>query len=1115
MSFVHLTVASEYSVNYSICRIKEIVAAAAADSMPAVAITDHNNLYGAFKFYKAAIASKIKPIIGARVDLITSNITFSGYFYCQNYAGYKILNQLIFAARNQPIDLDELAKFNIEHLILLLSPNKNLTLKQPDLTKLFAEFPEKAYLGLTRLDPEIENYVWQLANSHKLPVAATLPVCFIKPEDHVAHEVRVCINRSELYKADAHRYSKQQWFKPTSVMAELFHDQPLALKNAVAISERCNFSFEQGVNHLPLFPVDESKSLEQYFAEVSEQGLQDRFAVNIADTADKQVYQQRLTTENKIIQEMKFSGYFLIVADFIKWSREHAIPVGPGRGSGAGSLVAYALGITDIDPIEYGLLFERFLNPERVSMPDFDIDFCMDGRDRVIDYVAHKYGEDHVSQIITFGTLAAKAVVRDVGRVLGHPYGFMDAIAKLIPMDLGMTLAKALANTSELQERCDREPEVEKIFNLAQKLEGLVRQVGRHAGGVVIAPRPLLDFMPVDFEPDQGSVSQFDKDDLESIGLVKFDFLGLRTLTIIDWTLQSIKNSGLPEVLLHKVALDDEKVFTMLQAGQSTAVFQLESRGMKELIKRLKPDCFEDIVSLVALFRPGPLQSGMVDDFIDRKHGKAEIVHLHPSIESVLEPTYGVILYQEQVMQIAQVLSGYTLGGADLLRRAMGKKKPEEMAKQRGIFIDGAIANNVSAELAGNIFDVIEKFAGYGFNRSHSVAYAMLSYQTAWFKAHYPSHFMVSVLTSDMDNTEKVITMLDDCKQIGLKVRPPNIEEGDFGFTVNKNNEIIYGLGAIKGVGEAAAKAIVEFRMSAGKIGDLSELVSCLAKVGKLNKKLIESLCYSGALDVWGVERSLIIASIEHATKHVTQAQKQAMLGQGDLFGTQTVQFNYISAPALSLSKKLEFEKSVLGYYASGHPLDSMRSELKELGFKANSSIGLGRNKRLVGMVSGTRFMQSKTGRAMLFFLLSDGSSQIDVAVFGKHVPDAKETLKETEFVVVEGDASIDERNNGMRLQATAVMALDDFKFSKAKVIYIDIDKAAAPADFIEVLQARFHNFPRGEVRIILTYDGESVLAGSDYHIELQSYFVGTLAEIPWINHSFGYQIPESCRSYD
>ena len=1118
--FVHLAVASEFSVNYSICRIKEIVAAAKKYAMPALAITDANNLYGAFKFFNVAVKAGIKPIIGAKVLFTAQEVEFPVYLYCKNTIGYRILNRIIYDARDKPIATEALASYRIEGLICIVPPCLKLLESTPELSTLFANFTDNVYLGLQRLGTDncqkLENFTWDLAKQQTLPVVAITPVCFMEATDFEPHEIRVCINRSELFKPNKSSFSKEQWFKTSEAMCELFSDQAEAIQNTIEIAKRCNFAFEQGINHLPLFPISEECSLDEFFAKESKLGLEKRFSEYLADDIDKSEYYQRLQVEIKIIQEMNFSGYFLIVADFINWSRANDIPVGPGRGSGAGSLVAYALGITDIDPIFYGLLFERFLNPERVSMPDFDIDFCMDGRDQVISYVANKYGDDHVSQIITFGTLAAKAVVRDVGRVLGHPYGFMDSIAKLIPNDLGMTLEKALLDEPALDEKYRNEPEVERIFNLAMKLEGLVRQVGRHAGGVVIAPRPLLDFMPVDFDQDNGSVSQFDKDDLESIGLVKFDFLGLRTLTIIDLTIKSIKAAEAKNIELHKIPLDDEKVFKLLQAGESTAVFQLESRGMKELIKRLKPDCFEDIVSLVALFRPGPLQSGMVDDFIDRKHGKAEITYLHPCLEPILSATYGVILYQEQVMQIAQILSGYTLGGADLLRRAMGKKKPEEMAKQRDVFISGALNNGVAAELSGKIFDVIEKFAGYGFNRSHSVAYALLSYQTAWFKANYPSHFMASVLTSDLDNTDKVIGLLDDCKQIGLKVTAPNINDGIYEFRVNKKNEIVYGLGAIKGVGSAAINALTDYRAQIGGLENLIDVITCLVKQGKMNKKLIESLCYAGALDVWGKSRESIIASIDLATKFVNQVEKKSSSGQGDLFGaTDNSEFEYIEANKWGMRQFIEYEYSVLGYYASGHPIQVIEPELKQLGLKPLSTVKIGKNKKLVGMVSGIRTMQSKSGRPMLFFILSDGSCSLDIAVFGKQTQDVKEIIAGVDFAVVEGDISIDDRNGGLRVQANSVVPYQEYCFSRAKVLNLKIDASVAPNDFIEILQDVLKGFPRGDVRIIINHANESILAGSDYHISLQLYFYNLLLELDWLEISLLYEIPESCRSYD
>ena len=674
-------------------------------------------------------------------------------------------------------------------------------------------------------------------------------------------------------------------------MAELFADIPEALENSVEIARRCNVALTLGKNVLPDFPVPRGMTTESYFGAEARAGLDVRLRLIPAEEREARaaVYRERLEHEIKVIVEMGFPGYFLIVADFIRWAKDNDIPVGPGRGSGAGSLVAYSLGITDLDPILYDLLFERFLNPERVSLPDFDVDFCMEGRDRVIEYVAQKYGRDRVSQIITYGTMAAKAVVRDVGRVLGHPYGYVDKLAKLIPFDLGMTLDKALEDEEQLRARYDQEEEVRTLIDLARSLEGLVRNAGKHAGGVVIAPSALTDFTPLYCE--QGSnnpVTQFDKDDVEAIGLVKFDFLGLRTLTIIDRALKTINAERAarsePPLDIVTIPMDDAAAFQLLKECATTAVFQLESRGMKDLIKRLQPDCFDDIIALVALFRPGPLQSGMVDDFIDRKHGRAKVHYPHADLEPILKPTYGVILYQEQVMQIAQVLAGYTLGQADLLRRAMGKKKPEEMAKQRQVFMDGAAARGIAADTATYIFDLMEKFAGYGFNKSHSAAYALVSYQTAWLKAHYPAAFMAAVLSSDMDNTDKVVMLIDECRAMGLAVLPPAINDCDYGFTVRDEQTILYGLGAIKGVGAAALEGIIAERRAAGGFHDLFDLCVRI-DLRKANRRVLEALIRSGALDALDANRARSMARLTQALQYAERHARDNAVGQDDLFG--------------------------------------------------------------------------------------------------------------------------------------------------------------------------------------------------------------------------------------
>ncbi|MDH5370762.1 MAG: DNA polymerase III subunit alpha, partial [Gammaproteobacteria bacterium] len=743
-------------------------------------------------------------------------------------------------------------------------------------------------------------------------------------------------------------YSDQQYLRSAEEMIELFKDIPSAIENTIEIAKRCTVELTLGKNYLPDFPIPEGLTIEQFLEEESRKGL-DKRLVQLFDPESEEFeekrkeYYARLQIELDVINNMGFPGYFLIVADFIRWAKENDVPVGPGRGSGAGSLVAYALTITDLDPIKYDLLFERFLNPERVSMPDFDVDFCMEGRDRVIDYVARTYGRDKVSQIITYGSMAAKAVIRDVGRVLSHPYGFVDRIAKLIPFEIGITLDKALEQEEQLKELYNEDEDVAGLIDLAKSLEGIVRNAGKHAGGVVISPSKLTDFTPLYCEEDASNlVSQFDKDDVEAVGLVKFDFLGLRTLTIIDWAVKTVNNikqaKGEEPINIEKIPLDDETTFDLLKATKTTAVFQLESRGMKDLIKRLQPGEFEDIVALVALFRPGPLQSGMVDDFINRKHGRARVVYPHPDLESILKPTYGVILYQEQVMQIAQVLANYSLGAADLLRRAMGKKKPEEMAKQREIFTKGAVARDVEEKTATYIFDLMEKFAGYGFNKSHSAAYALVSYQTAWLKAHYPSEFMAAVLSADMDNTDKVVTLIDDCHEMNLKVEPPNINLCEHRFTVD-DGAIIYGLGSIKGVGEAAIDGVIEERKSNGEFKTLFDFCQRV-DLRKVNRRTLEGLTMAGAMDVSKQHRSTIMASLPDALKIADQKSRDAEAGIQDMFGMAagadadgnlSGPENYSIQKDWSEELRLSNEKATLGLYLTGHPINRYLAELKEI----------------------------------------------------------------------------------------------------------------------------------------------------------------------------------------
>ncbi|HYQ91065.1 MAG TPA: DNA polymerase III subunit alpha, partial [Candidatus Competibacteraceae bacterium] len=826
-------------------------------------------------------------------------------------------------------------------------------------------------------------------------------------------------------------------------------------------------------------------------------------------------YDERLEQELAVIAQMGFAGYLLIVADFIEWARAHQVPVGPGRGSGAGSLVAYALGITDLDPLAYDLLFERFLNPERVSMPDFDIDFCMEGRDRVIEYVAERYGRERVSQIATHGTMAAKAVIRDVGRVLGYPYGFVDRIAKMIPFELGITLDKALAQDQEFRKAYAQEEDVKTLVDLARSLEGLTRNVGKHAGGVVIAPSELTDFSPLYCEEGatQGLVTQYDKDDVESVGLVKFDFLGLRTLTIIDWALQTINQQraarGEEPLDIAAIPLDDAETFNLLKACKTTAVFQLESRGMKDLIKRLQPDRFEDIVALVALFRPGPLQSGMVDDFIDRKHGRAKVEYPHPDLERVLKPTYGVILYQEQVMQIAQILANYTLGSADLLRRAMGKKKPQEMAKQRTVFTEGAAKCGVDPGLATHIFDLMEKFAGYGFNKSHSAAYALLSYQTAWLKTHYSAAFMAAVLSSDMDKTDKVVVFMEEARSLKLTLLPPAINRSEYRFIVDDQGRIIYGLGAVKGVGEAAVEAIVEERRHNGPFQDLFDLCR-RADQHKLNRRVLESLIRAGAFDGLAPNRATLMAQLPEAMRLAEQNSRADNAGQVDLFGLPTV-----AEPVAVVSdvgvvaewdqeQLLKGEKETLGLYLTSHPIERLKEELQHITTHrlvdlVNDSNGLASSVRragrngdkpvtIAGLVVSVRTRTANRGGRMAFITLDDNTARLEIRVFPEAYEHSRKLLVEDAILVIQGKLVWDDFAEGLRVNVDRVLDIDAARQEYARTLVLSLDASRFNNGLLEHLVATLAPHRQGKCQIQVDYTRTdaraSIILGQDWRVK-------------------------------
>jgi len=1111
-SFVHLHLHSEYSLTDGIVRVDELVATAAAQRMPAVALTDLANLFGAVKFCKAAVKAGIKPIIGSDVWVENPAEHTKPHrlvLLCQSRQGYLHLNQLLTRAYSEgqhagrPCLQREWLAGHSDGLIALSAAldgdiGQALVAGHADVAVRLAQeyaswFPQRFYIELQRTGrPLQEDYVHAavaLAERAGLPVVATNHAHFLKAEDFQAHEVRVCIQEGRTL-TDSRRprlYTPEQYFRSSEEMVELFRDIPEALANSVEIARRCNFRLDFIRYFLPDFPVPAGQSIEQLLRAEAKKGLDARLTrINPEnDPARRKRYEDRLELELGVIIQMGFPGYFLIVADFIQWARENDVPVGPGRGSGAGSLVAFALGITALDPIQYDLLFERFLNPERVSLPDFDVDFCIEGRDRVIEYVNRKYGHEKVSQIITHGTMAAKAVVRDVGRVLDHPYGYVDKIAKLIPHELDMTLDKALGMEPAFRERYDNEEDVRELIDMAKALEGLARSAGKHAAGVVIAPTVLTDYMPLYCE--QGSrqfVTQYDMKDVETLGLVKFDFLGLRNLTIIDRAVKMINvrraQESLPPVVIDDLPLDDVETFQLLKSCRTTALFQLESRGMKDLIQRLQPDTFEEIVALVALFRPGPLQSGMVDDFINRKHRRIPIKYPHPSLEPILKPTYGVILYQEQVMQIAQVLSGYTLGGADLLRRAMGKKKPEEMAQQRSVFVKGAEERGVTPKLAADIFDLIEKFAGYGFNRSHSAAYALIAYQTAWLKAHYPAAFMAAVLSADMDKTDKVVTMIAECRDMKLKILLPDVNRCEYSFVVLDAETILYGLGAIKGLGQSAIDAILEERRQAGVFHDLFDFCRRI-DLKRVNRRVLESLIRAGALDSLGTHRAVLMASLNIALAAADQYGRAKAAQQNDLFGldhasgaeeTTIPVAGYVDLPPWSEELRLEGEKETLGLYLTGHPIARFEQELARIVDNRISDLKPVENKTVVvaGLVVGMRSMQTRRGDRMAFVTLDDRTGRLELAVFSDLFERHRELLAKDTLLVVEGQVSVDEYSGGFKMSAERLYNIDQAREAFASHLEIDVDTRLAGNGFIEELKQTLKSATPGNCPVHLQY---------------------------------------------
>ncbi len=1081
--FVHLRLHTEFSVVDGTNRIDEVVKAAAADGQPALAITDLNNLFGAIKFYKEGRGKGVKPLIGCDVvvEALGNDAAPSHrlILLVMNHQGYLNLCELLARAWTQNVVRDQaVVKWSwlneLSGGLLALSGAQTGAVGQALLQgnasraselalQLAAVFPHRFYIELQRAGrSDDEAYVMaavQLAARLKLPVVATHPVQFTQEDDYEAHEARVCISEGEILgnPRRVRKFTREQYFKSAEQMRALFADVPSAITNTVEIARRCNLTLVLGKPQLPDYPTPEIDGrrmpIDEYFRYASHEGLKERLAHLYPDATAREAqrvrYEERLEFEIGTILKMGFPGYFLIVGDFINWAKNNGCPVGPGRGSGAGSLVAYALKITDLDPLQYNLLFERFLNPERVSMPDFDIDFCQGNRDRVIDYVKDKYGRDAVSQIATFGTMAARAAIRDVGRVLDMSYTFCDGISKLIPNKPGqhITIAGAIEAEPVLAERLDREDEVKTLLALAQKLEGLSRNVGMHAGGVLIAPGKLTDFCPLYQQPgSESAVSQFDKDDVEAAGLVKFDFLGLATLTILEIAREFIvkRHKGQENFAFENIALDDAATYKLFQDGKTEAVFQFESRGMQGMLRDARPTRLEDLIALNALYRPGPMD--LIPSFVARKHGREEVIYPHPLVESVLSETYGIMVYQEQVMQTAQVLGGYSLGGADLLRRAMGKKKAEEMAEHRQIFREGAAKNNISQEKADEIFDLMEKFAGYGFNKSHAAAYSLLAYHTGWLKVHYTAEFFCANMTVEMDNTDKLKVLFEDAQKMGLSFEPPNINRGHYRFEPISDQEIRYGLGAIKGTGQQAIEAIVAAREQGGPFTSLYDFCRRVDR-SRLNKRTVEALIKAGAFDILNLNRASLAASIDRAFEFAQTVEANRHQGGlfdgGDDHGSSTQEPDLVEKLPWGVKERLTHEKTAVGFYLSGHLFDEVAREVTQFVKRRIDDLMDSREPQLLaGIVSDLRIINGQRGK-LAIFKLDDKSGTIEATADEALINANRNLLKDDELIIVMAKAQPDRFSGGLRLSLQQVWDLASARCRFGKYLRVAVNGVA------------------------------------------------------------------------
>jgi len=1128
-AFVHLHLHSEYSLKDGIVRLQPLADCAAQRGLPALALTDLSNVYGMIKFYRACMRGGVKPLIGCDVwveNPFAPESADRAILLCRDLSGYRNLSKLLSAAwlrgpRHERVVI-EWREFEAWHggLLALLDDHEG-ALANPQQAggrgeKTLAEYHrllgDALYLQISRIgragERDYIDYAAQVAAAHGIGLAATNRVEFLSEEDFDTHEIRVCIYDRRVL-SDARRprlFTPQQYLRSAGEMAELFADMPEALANTLEIARRCNLFFDFDTKFLPPYPGGAGESDEQILRREAEQGLCKRLGLEElrAPGGAPADYLARLEHELKTIADMDYPGYFLIVADFIRWAKANDIPVGPGRGSGAGSLVAWATGITALDPLRYGLLFERFLHTERVSLPDFDIDFCVDGRDRVIEYVAARYGRAQVAQIITFGTMAARAAVRNVGRVMALPLGLVDQVAKMIPGKPGITLDNALAQESALRERYEKDDEIHQLIDNAKQLEGLARNVSTHAAGVVIAPSALTEYTPLYADPrQQQPTTQLDKGDIEAIGLVKFDFLGVRALTNIAAAVASIDRAradGKLPLDIEKLPLDDEATFALIQSGRTAAIFQFESRGMTELTLRLKPDKFDDLVALVALFRPGPLQSGMVDDFISRKHGRAAIAYPHPGLSHILESSYGVIVYQEQVMQIAQALAGYTLGGADLLRVAMGKKKPEEMARQRAVFCDGARARGVAAAVAARIFDLMEKFAGYGFNKSHAAAYAMITYQTAWLKAHHPAAYMAAALSGELNSTDSVVPLLHECGKLGLKVLPPDINACHHNFRPIDQRAILYGAGAVKGVGKNVSECVVAAREQDGTFHDLFDLCRRLdARI--VTKRVLEALVKCGALDHFG-DRATLMSDIAAAMQAAEQQQLSHDSGQNDMFGAvEAPRVTPLRVTAWSEAQRLKAEKETLGLYLTGHPYHRYRDELAGVVQENVGALDLSTQKS--GMFAGLvmELRERKTSRGKIGFVTLDNAAErVEICLYSNAYHRHKASLQKGEVLVARGQFSTDEYTGGVKMLAESVSDIDAFRASCLRRIRIDLREERLDRGATEHLRELLTTHRGGQVQIALCYRramGESGMLnlGRDWRVHPARPCVDALTE--------------------